>query len=499
MVKRFVSIWFRHLNTDWFTLRQPRLKNVPFVLRASAHGRMIITATNMAAEMKGLSIGMALADARVIIADLEVLDDKPDLADTLLHRIAEWCIRFTPVVAVDLPDGLLLDVTGCSHLWGGDSSYVFDIVKKLNAAGYDVRAAMADTIGAAWGIARFGKEPLVSIRGQHIDALMCLPAEALRLEADTVERLHKLGLHQVRQFITMPRSSLRRRFGQHFIMRLDMALGQEIETINPVKPIEPYQERLPCLEPIVTATGIEIALRQLLETLCIRLRQEQKGLRKAIFKGYRVDGKIEQVDIGTHRPSYNVHHLLKLFEMKLPTIEPALGIELFILEAPKVEDHLPLQEKMWEGSGGLEDTRLSELIDRLASKLGMQAVHRYVPDEHYWPERSFKPALSLQEKPATTWRTDKPRPVQLLHLPERIEVTAPIPDYPPMLFRYKGEVHQVVRADGPERIEQEWWLQQGQHRDYYRVEDEEGHRYWLFRLGHYHDKTYQWFIHGFFA
>jgi len=176
-----------------------------------------------------------------------------------------------------------------------------------------------------------------------------------------------------------------------------------------------------------------------------------------------------------------------------------LGIELFILEASKIEDHLPQQEKMWGESNGLEDARLSELIDRLASKVGMQSIHRYVPDEHYWPERSFKQGLSLHEKLTTPWRTDKPRPLRLLPTPEAIEVTAPIPDYPPMLFRHQGKVHPIVKADGPERIEQEWWLQQGQHRDYYRVEDEEGNRYWLFRLGHYHDKTYQWFLHGYFA
>lgn len=499
MARRYVSIWFRHLNTDWFSLRKPHLKNVPFVLRTSAHGRMIVTATNAVAEKKDISVGMVLADARAIIPELEILDNKPDLADKLLKRLAEWCIRFTPIVAVDYPDGLLLDATGCSHLWGGDQPYLSEIIKKLNARGYDVRAAVADTIGLAWGVARFGKGPFVIPSDQHIEALMNLPPDALRLEPDTEERLNKLGLHQVRQLIGMPRSSLRRRFGQHFITRLDMALGQEIETIQPVVPVEPYQERLPCLEPIVTATGIEIALRQLLEILCLRLQQEQRGLRTAIFKSYRVDGKIEQIEISTNRPSHNVNHLLKLFEIKLPTIEPALGIELFVLEAPKVEDHLPIQEKMWKGSGGLDDIRLSELIDRFAGKFGAQAIHRYLPDEHYWPERSIKLASSLQEKPTTEWHNEKVRPLQLLQAPEPIEVAAPIPDYPPMLFRYKGKVHQIIKADGPERIEQEWWLQQGQHRDYYRVEDEEGHRYWLFRLGHYHDKTYQWFLHGFFA
>ena len=499
MAKRFVSIWFRHLTTDWFTLRQPQLKSLPFVLRMPSHGRMVISATNFFAEIKGINKGMVLADARAIIPDLVVQDDKPDLNHQLLKRIGEWCIRFTPVVAVDPPDGLLLDVTGCSHLWGGDLFYLDDIVTKLSGRGYDVRAAMADTIGVAWGVARFGKEPLIIPSDHHIQVLMSLPPESLRLEIDTVERLHKLGLHQIRQFFNIPRSSLRRRFGLQFLQQLDMAVGTEIETINPVQPIEPFQERLPCLDPIVTSTGIEIALRQLLEALCSRLQHEQKGLRAAVFKGYRMDGKIEQIDIVTNRPSHHVDHLFKLFEIKITTIEPALGIELFILEARKIEDHLPQQEKMWQVSGGLNNECLSELIDRLASKFGTDSIHRYLPDEHYWPERSIKPASSLQERSTTIWRGDRLRPLQLLRIPEPIEVTAPIPDYPPMLFRYQGKVHQVKKADGPERIEQEWWLQKGQHRDYYSVEDEEGHRYWLFRLGHYHDKTYQWFIHGFFA
>lgn len=498
MHKRYISIWFRHLHTDWFTLRQPRLKNLPFVLRTPSHGRMIVTATNAVAESNGIASGMVLADARAAVPELEVQDNISNLSERLLQRLAEWCIRFTPVVAIDLPDGLILDATGCSHLWGGDTNYVIDINKKLNARGYDVSIAMADTIGVAWGAARFGKTKIIS-SNELIDALMALPPEALRFEPETVERLHKLGLHHVKQFINIPRPSLRRRFRDHFIIQLERALGHELETILPVIPIEPYQERLPCLEPIATAIGIEIALRQLLETLCLRLQQDQKGLRKATFRCYRVDGKIEQIEIGTSRPSYNVNHLFKLFENKISTIEPALGIELFVLEAPKVEDHFPKQEKMWEGSIGLEDIRLAELLDRLANKIEMLSVHRYLPDEHYWPERSYKHATSLEERTTTNWSDDKLRPLQLLQTPESIGVMAPIPDYPPMLFTHRGKIHQITKADGPERIEQEWWLQQGQHRDYYRVEDEEGNRYWLFRLGHYDDKNDQWFLHGFFA
>jgi protein ImuB len=498
MANRFVSIWFRHLSTDWFTIRQPHLKTLPFVLQAPSHGRMIVTAANALAEMSDVSSGMVVADARAVIPNLEVMDDKPDLIEKLLTRLAEWCIRFTPLTAIDPPDGLLLDATGCAHLWGGEKCYVDTIVKKLNSRGYDVREAMADTAGVAWGVARFGKESYIIQSGQHIEVLLPLPPEALRLERETVERLHKLGLHQVKQFIYISRSSLRRRFGSQLLIRLDRALGKEVEMIDPVQPLQLYQERLPSMEPIVTARGIEIALKELLEKLCDRLQKDQKGLRNAIFRCYRVDGKEIRIEIGTNRPSHNYNHLFKLFEIKLPGIEPSFGIELFILEAPNVEDHFPRQEKMWGGSEGLKDSRLSELIDRLSGRHQGIGIYRYLPNEHYWPERSFIFSHSLEEKISTRWRVDKQRPLKLLLTPERIEVTAPIPDYPPMLFRYKGKLHTVIKADGPERIEQEWWLQKGQHRDYYCAEDQEGKRYWLFRLGHYDDKNDQWFIHGFF-
>ncbi|MGZ8540863.1 MAG: Y-family DNA polymerase [Chitinophagaceae bacterium] len=500
MAKRFVSIWFRHLLTDWFVIRQPQLHNTAFVLSAPSHGRMVITSVNAIAQSQGVYSGMVLADARAIFPSLQVLDDIPGLDNKLLNRLAEWCIRFTPFVAIDSPDGLILDITGCSHLWGGDEAYLAEINKRLKTRGYNIKTAMADTIGTAWAIARFGKESFIIQKDRNMEALLPLPAAALRLEPGTIELLHKLGLRQVKDFIGMPCSVLRRRFGQQLTRRINQALGQEEELVQPLQPAAPYQERLPCLELIVTITGIEIALQRLLENLCRRLQQEEKGLRIACFKAYRVDGKIEQVSISTTRPSHNVTHLFKLFENKLSTIQPDSGIELFVLEAPKTEDHSPLQEKIWETTFGLDNTALSELIDRLAGKFGADHIHRYLPDEHYWPERSVKLASSLQEKSITPWIIDRPRPLQLLPKPEPIQVTAPIPDYPPMLFRYKDKLHKIIKADGPERIEQEWWLQEGQHRDYYYVEDEEGKRYWLFRSGHYNaDRSYQWFIHGFFA
>jgi protein ImuB len=499
MSKRFVVIWFPYLRTDWFTRRKQILKELPFVLTVPDHGRQLISASNPIAREQGVETGMVLADARAVIPSLQVLDDRPELSHRLLNGLAEWCTKYTPFVAIDLPGGLILDASGCTHLWGGEIRYLEDILTRLKNLGYHTRAAIADTIGTAWAMAHYGKGALIIESKQQTAALMSLPAEALRIEAETVEQLYNLGLGRISGFIGMQRSALRRRFGRSILQRLDQALGNEEEIVEPVQPVIPYQERLTSLEPIITATGIEIGLQRLLGTLCHRLKQEQKGLKTAIFKCYRTDGRIEKIEIGTNHPSSNSTHLFKLFELKISCIEPGPGIDLFLLEAQKTETVSPLQEKIWQKTGGLNNIQLSELFDRIAGKFGNDHIQRYVPDEHYWPERSIKPALSVNEELLREWKTGRPRPVQLLSSPEQVQVTAPVPDYPPMNFRYKGKLHKIIKADGPERIEQEWWLQQGQHRDYYYVEDEEGRRYWLFRAGHYSDSSYQWFIHGFFA
>ena len=499
MEKRFASIWFPYLTTDRHTIRQPRLRKVPFVLAAPQHGRMVITEANGAAEAQGIARGMVVADAKACFPDLEVTDAKEGLNKRLLKVLGLWCIRYTPIAAMDLPDGLILDISGCAHLWKGENHYLKDIVVKLQKRGFHVRMAIAGTIGAAWAMARFGKNPIVD-DGREIDALMPLPPAALRLKPEVVDRLHKLGLRTVGSFLHMPSSALRRRFGEGLPLRLRQALGHEDEPIVPLRPVPPYVERLPCLEPIRTAAGIEIAIGNLLEALCKRLSGEGRGLRIATLKCHRIDGNSVQVGITTSRATASIPHLMKLFAWKIPHIEPALGIELFVLEAGKVEEVDPVQEALWGGVPGLEDTALSELIDRLKGRTGIRAVYRYLPDEHHWPERSFREASSITEKPSTLWKSDRPRPTRLLASPEPIEVTAPIPDYPPMLFRHRGEAHTIRKADGPERIEREWWMDEGEHRDYYYVEDDKGRRYWLYRSGHYgDDRPQRWFLHGFFA
>ena len=501
MCRRFMSVWFRHLTTDWLVNRRPELKELPFVFAVRERGRHVITAPSVGAELQGITTGMAAADAKALIPGLEVVEMIPGKEQHLLKAIGEWCIRYTPLVAIDGNDGLILDLSGCAHLWGGEPEYLEEIRFRLGSKGYDVRAAIADTPGTAWAMARFGRTNLVIDPGGQASALMPLPPAALRLDPVILERLQKLGFSKIESFMSMPRSVLRRRFGPGLMLRLDQALGLETELVSPLQPVTLYEERLPCLEPIRTATGIEIAIQRLLELLCFRLQQQGRGLRSAILKCYRIDGRLVQVTIGTNRASHSISHLFKLFELKICSIEPALGIELFVLEALKVEDITPEQEALWTAEEcELEDPELAELLDRIAGKLGPDTIHRYLPQEHYWPERTVKPAGTLQEKPATTWRTDKPRPTRLLPRPQAIEVSVPLPDYPPMLFIYDKKTHQVKKADGPERIEREWWLEAGEHRDYYTVEDQHGARYWLFRSGHYSgEREGQWFIHGFFS
>jgi protein ImuB len=498
MQKRYMSIWFGHLLTDWQTLQQAELKDIPFVFAKPERNRMVITAANPVAEAQDIYAGMMAADAKACSSDLQVLDDIPGKAAELLKDLGLWCIRYTPFVAIDLPDGLMLDISGCAHLWGGEREYYREITHKLRERGYDVRGAIADTVGSAWAVARFGKKTPLIAPGKQTEAILNFPPAALRIEHDNLQKLQKLGLNQIKAFISMPRPVLRRRFGEAFVSRIEQVLGLREEIITPLIPPVAYQDRLPCLEPIKTVKGIEIAIQTLLEKVCVRLKSEGLGMRKASLKCFRIDGKMVQVGISTTRATGHVTHLFKLFELQISKIEPALGIELFLLEATRVEEVDQKQEALWAAHPGLEDTALAELLDRLAGKIGANAIQRYLPVEHYWPERAIKPAASLAEKPATTWRTDRVRPVRLLHHPEPVEVMALVPDYPPKFFIYKGKRHEVTKADGPERIEREWWQDTGAHRDYYAVEDNNGQRYWLFRLGHY-DNTPQWFLHGFFA
>lgn len=499
-MNRYISIWFRHFKTDWFCRRQPALRTEPFVLYIKDHGRMIVSAANEIAEKHGIWPGTVLADARAVAPHLQVCEEPPGRFDKTIRRIAEWFIRYSPVVAIDGEDGLLIDASGCAHLWGGEAAYLQHIVQRMSQSGYGVRIAMAGSIGCACACARYCTPFSIVANGKEHDALQSLPPSALRIGQPEAEKLHKLGLRQIGQLVQMPSTTLHRRFGTGLVQRLQQALGYINEHLQPVCLPAEYAERMHFLDPIVTRAGIELTLQQLLQKMCARLTGAGLGLRSASLKGYRIDGKLQSIGISTTRPSADANHLFKLFELKIETIAPGLGIELFVLEAEQTEVHFATQQKFFETKSRISSNSIAQLLDRLANKIGEQNIHRYLPDEHYWPERSYKPATSVLEEPATAWPNHAPRPLRILPQPELINVTAPIPDYPPMNFRHRGVLHKIIKADGPERIEQEWWMQEGLHRDYYYVEDEQGCRYWLYRSGHYDaERPVQWYLHGYCA
>jgi len=500
MGRRYMSIWFKNLVADWLALKRPALGLVPFVLTEQQDGRSIVIGVSQLAEKDGIRKQMALVDARILQPAVQVIDDQAGRGPKLLKALAEWCIRYTPVVAVDGEDGLMLDVTGCAHLWGGEREYLKEIILRLRGSGYNVRGAMADTIGAAWAVARYGKVTPLIEPGQQKAAIYDLPSAALRLSAETEELLYNFGMLRIAQFAELPKKALYRRFKKELVHQLEKALGCREEYLQPVEIPVPYHERLPCLEPIQTAAGIEIGLRRLLDQLCQRLIKEGTGLRSAIFRCHRVDNNVQQLTIGTTHPSCKVNHLFDLFKEKLPTIEPALGIELFTLDAPIVEPAKVRQEVLWGGPAGLEDVQIAEWMDRVIDKLGPGSVQRFLPAEHYWPERSQKVADSIAEQPDTAWPRQQRRPIRVFAEPRLIEVTAPIPDYPPMSFRYKNKLYRRRKAAGPERIEREWWLDEGQHHDYYWFEDEGGHRYSIYRSGWYsEDNRSKWYLEGLFG
>jgi len=219
MQKRYMSIWFRHLLTDWQTLRQPELKDMPFVFAAPLRNRIIVTAANNLAEAEGVYAGMAAADAKAIAPGLKVLDNLPGKQEKLLRKLGLWCIRYTPIVAIDAPDGLILDISGCTHLWDDERGYLKELVLKLRGNGYDARAAIADTPGAAWAVARFGRVTPIIAQQKHAETLAKLPPAALRLDEETLERLQKLGFRTIGSFMNLPGRELRKRFGDELLTR----------------------------------------------------------------------------------------------------------------------------------------------------------------------------------------------------------------------------------------------------------------------------------------
>jgi protein ImuB len=481
----------------------------PFVLATMAGGRRIVTAVSAIAAAEGISPGMGLADARALDPALG-LEEADFVADAAaLAKLATWCDRFSPWTTPCGADGIFLDVTGCAHLFGGEAGLAAQAVARLARQGIEARAAIADTLGAAWALsrfggARFGGSAAITVPpGAARQALSDLPIEALRLEPEIAALLMRLGLTRIGELYPIPRAALAARCGEGVALRLDQALGLAAEPLSPLPPRPLRWSRRSFAEPIATPEAIAVAVRELLQHLARRLGEDGVGARQLALTLYRTDGRIERVAIGTAFPSRDTRHLWRLFEEKLPQIDPGLGIEDMVLTATSAEPLAAAQLDLDGGDDRSGNADLAALIDRLANRFGTRALARPVLRESHVPERAVRFVAPLAEaQAAATWNPHQPRPIRLLPRPEPIEAMAPIPDDPPLLFRWRQRAHRVRAADGPERIAAEWWRRREveEPRDYYRVEDEDGGRFWLYRAGLYRPELApRWFLHGFFG
>ncbi|HTS93252.1 MAG TPA: DNA polymerase Y family protein [Stellaceae bacterium] len=450
-----------------------------------------------------LAPGMPLADARAMVPDLLAIEADPEGDAAALTRLAAWCGRYSPWTAPDGSDGIWFDVTGMAHLYGDEESLAADLVARLARTGFTARAAIADTAGAAWALAREGSaKATVAPPDATRLALALLPVRALRLPVETVELMERLGLRRIGDLYKLPRPSLVARFGFAAAERLDQALGALPEPLSPLSPAPIRMSQRHFAEPISRPEDLAATIASLAEKLCRHLAAEGVGARKLALRFFRVDGAVIVLEAGTARASRDPRHLARLFAERLERVEPDLGIEDMRLEA-LVAEKLEDQQASLGNDAGVEtaDAALALLVDRLENRLGPGAVTRQRPRDSHLPERAVEPMLPFAAgEGGTPWPSDRPRPVRLLARPEPIEAVAPVPDDPPVMFRWRRLTHRVRAADGPERILGEWWRESDPLRDYYCVEDTDGRRFWLFRQGlHGGEAPPRWFLHGVFA
>jgi protein ImuB len=466
--------------------------------------RDLIAAACPRARALGLAPGMALAKARVLVRGLEMRPADPEGDAAWLARLGLFAARrWTPRAALSGPDGLWLDLTGVTHLFGGEETMCRRILAFCRRLGFGARIAVAGTAGAAHALARFGGTPLLLCPpGGEADALAPMPLAALRLGEDALGAASRLGVERIGELIAMPRAPLPRRFGGDLLLRLDQALGRAPEPFDPIVPEEPPAVLLRFLEPIATAEAIEEASGEAVRRLAPLLTEAGLGVRRLVLLCERVDNEAQHILVSTARATRDGSHLHKLLCAKIETIEPGFGIERIRLVATRVE---PLAPQVIEGelAGARPAPDLATLVDRLTARLGARRVHRLGAVESDLPERSVRAADPL-ETPAhwEKW----PRPVCLLHPPEPVEnVMAPLPDGAPLRFSWRGRAYQVAAADGPERVYGEWWRHESERaaiRDYFQIEDLDGARFWLFRKGDGEDfetGDLSWHLHGIFA
>ena len=449
---------------------------------------------------------MSLADARAIRPDLVAREADGSSDAKLLDEIAAWCERFTPVVVLDPPHGLILDVTGCAHLFGGAVALVSDVERRIQAQGLSVRIALAPTPGAAWAFSRIGKVRLVD-ESELQEALALLPVLALRLKPEASVLLHRLGLKTMGQIMHAPRQPFAARAGQHALLRLDQALGRAPEALTPRRPPPPLFALKCLVEPVLTMEAILIVTEALCADLCAQLSERGSGARLLRLCLFGVDNRVRTVQLGLSRAEGDPVIMLRLLRERLGVSPEALdaefGFDAARLDAVEITPII-LRPVDLAPKAGRDKEAEARLIDRLTARLGPARIGRPRLHQVHAPERAngwIAPDAKPDEPAALMQDGVMRRPLRLFPRAHLVEAMASMPDGPPVRFRWRRVLHEVARAEGPERIMPDWLrAPNARPRDYYRVEDKDGHRFWLYRED-YHDRQEapRWYLHGLFA
>ncbi|MCA8902603.1 MAG: DNA polymerase Y family protein [Hyphomonas sp.] len=497
----------------------------PFVLyEKSAHG-LTVAVANPPAQAAGIHAGLSLADARATLPDILSEEIDRDADAKALTALAAWMVRFSPLVALDGQDGLILETTGCDHLFGGEAGLAAALSARLAAAGYGHAIAVAGTPGAAHALARTEATqavPVILPMGNERMGLKEVPVRGLRLTDTALTLLRRFGLTRIGQLYGIDRKALARRFhsreaAEMVCLRLDQALGARAEPFAPFRVPPDHAARLPCPEPLADTAGVTEGLARLTEELCRTLSGHGLGAHGFAFHAFRSDGEVSTIRVNAARPVRTPAHILRLFREKIDRIDPGFGIDLLLLEALRTA---PMETGSRPLAGDIapvevDEAALAALADRINARLGDGAVSVIQPLAHHPPDaaEARQPfAGQLPDSPTAPVSLPGLRPLRMFNHPERVDVIAEVPDGPPLRFVWRRVVRRVVRADGPERIAPEWWTflptADGisrilpRTRDYYRIEDADGRRYWVFREGLYHDgrgSPPEWFVQGLFA
>ena len=480
--RRIASIWLPRLAIErWWRGREKALDappdDAPVVLATEGPHGPVIYATARGAELTGARIGQRVVDARAAAPDLIVAWADPAGDAAALERLALWARRWGPHVVPDA-DGLVVDVTGAAHLFGGEAALLVDMETRMATAGLSCRPAVAPTRGAAWALARHGAVRTIC---HDLSALDPLPVAALRLAPGDAATLSRLGLKTVGALRRTPRDAVLRRFsaGEHPLHRLDQALGHRPEPISPLGASEPLRAVVRLAEPMEDPTPL---LPDLVRALVAQMARRNLGARALRLTVCRVDGETRDVEVRLGRPSRETGHLARLFEDRLEAIDPGLGFDAVVLEAQGADLAAGQPDLAGEVDEG---TALAQLIDLLAARLSH--VARPVARDSHIPERAqtFVPALREMRETRAPLHCSTSRPPRLLEAPEEVKVLYPLPDGPPARFHWRGQALEIARFAGPERIAPEWWVDRSgtRLRDYWRAEDASGRRFWLYREG----------------